>query len=463
MKRLCLVMFGIGLVLLGIYLSSPTTIESSPTIGEEFLPDKHGVPAHRHMDPISPILLGMVIILIAAKIGGEVAHRLKQPPVMGELLLGILLGNVYFFTGWGFFNFLQHNTFLEYMGRFGALVLLCRVGLETDLGAMIRAGQSVFLVACGGVLLPCTMGYLVSFYLLPDCEFYARLVLSTALAATSIGITVRVLEDLGKIDTPEARIIVGAAITDDVLGLLILAVVANTITTGSLALGNVAATALFATLFVAVASVVSLRFSHVLGEYISRMRAEGMKLLLSVLTCLLLAYVADYIGLAPIIGAFAAGLILKDIRVKDLQGHEHTMDEMIRPAYLIFVPIFFVLMGSQVKLESFLDKKAVELSVSIAAVAILGKLLSGFCVLEKGVRRLCVGIGMIPRGEVGLIFASMGKTMGVLNDTLYSTLVIVFMWTTLITPPLLKKIIYNQKESKGYEPGILSEQEAQRR
>ena len=463
MKKLCLILVGLGFVLLGLYFVSTAAVEPSPTGGTEFLPEEHGVPAHRHMDPISPILLGMVIILVAAKIGGEVAHRLKQPPVMGELLLGILLGNVYFFTGWGFFNFLQHNTFLDYLGRFGALVLLCRVGLETDLGAMVRAGQSVFLVACGGVLAPCAMGYLVSFYLLPECDFYARLVLSTALAATSIGITVRVLEDLGKIDTPEARIIIGAAITDDVLGLLVLAVVMNTIMTGTMALGNVAAAALFATLFVAVAAGVSLRFSHILGEYISRMQAEGMKLLFSVLTCLLLAYVADYIGLAPIIGAFAAGLILKDIRVRDLQGHEHTMDEMIRPAYLIFVPVFFVLMGSQVRLESFLDKKAVELSISIAAVAVLGKFLSGFCVLEKGVRRLCVGIGMIPRGEVGLIFASMGKTMGVLNDTLYSTLVIVFMWTTLITPPLLKKMVYNQKEAKEYEEEILSKQEVQQR
>ncbi len=457
-KKSHFILFCLGLLLLGLFWSFTATPDPSPQ-GIEYMPEeKHGVPPHRHMDPISPILLGMIIILIAAKIGGEVAYRMQQPPVMGELLLGILLGNVQFFLGWDFFNFLQQDIFLDYLGRFGALVLLCRVGLETDLRAMMGAGLSVFLVACGGVVIPCIMGYTISLYIMPECDFYARLVLSAALAPTSIGISARVLEDLGAIDKAEARIILGAAIADDVIGLLILTVVANIIINGTMAVSHIAATALSATLFLAVAAVISLKFSNSLGNYISKMQAEGMKLLLSVLTCFFMAYLADYIGLATIVGAFVAGLILKDIRVRDLQGHEHTMDEMIRPAYLIFVPVFFVLMGSQVKLEAFLDNRAVILSIGIAIVAIVGKLCSGFFVLERDVSRLCVGIGMIPRGEVGLIFASMGKTMGVLGDTLYSTLVIVFMWTTLITPPLLKKVIYNQKEPEESETEVLSKQ-----
>jgi Kef-type K+ transport system membrane component KefB len=458
MKKACVIFFCIGFIFWGLLNTSTVYPVPSPE-GMEFQEEEHVIPGHRYMDPLSPILLGVVIILIAAKLGMELAYRLEQPPVLGELLMGIVLGNVYFFTGWGFFNFLKSNEFLDYLGRFGALVLLCMVGLETDLQAMVRAGRSVFLVACGGVVAPCLMGYMLSLYLLPEYGFYSKLVLAASLTATSIGITVRVFEDLGKIATPEARITIGAAIADDVLGLLILTVVAGTVMTGNFYWTQVVYVALFAILFVAAATVVSLKLSHAFGEYISRMRAEGMKLMLAVVTCLLLAYFADYIGLAPIVGAFAAGLILKEIKVRDFEGHEHTMNEMIWPAYLIFVPIFFVLMGSQVRLEAFLDRTAVELSISIAIVAVLGKLLSGLCVLEKGVSRLCVGIGMIPRGEVGLIFASMGKMMGVLDDTLYSTLVIVFMWTTLITPPLLKRYIYSEKETKEYGAEMVRREE----
>ncbi|MFQ5861650.1 MAG: cation:proton antiporter [Candidatus Brocadiales bacterium] len=410
------------------------------------------VPVSGHdMDPISPIMLGIVIILIAAKIGGELARRFNQPAVLGELMMGILLGNAVFFTGWEFSKFLQENPFLDYFGRFGALILLCRVGIETDVAAMMEAKVSAFLVAVVGVVAPCVLGYPVTLYLLPDAHIHTRLIIVTALCATSIGMTTRVFEDLGKLQIPEARIVLGAAIVDDVLALLILSVVTSIIATGSFALGNALMIAVCAAVFLFGAALASLKFAHILGEYISRFRAEGMKMVWAVSICFLLAYVADGIGLAPIVGAFAAGLILRDIKVTDRQGHEHEMDEMIRPAYLVFVPMFFIIMGAQVRLEAFLDKSAVLLALGISVVAVLGKLLSGLCAVGKNLNRLCIGVAMVPRAEVGLIFASMGLSLGVLNGTTYSAIVIMVMFTTLITPPLLKRTLYTPEEFRAYE------------
>lgn len=404
-----------------------------------------------YMDPISPVMLGVVIILIAAKIGGELARKFNQPAVLGELMVGIFLGNTVFFTGWGFAEFLQENPFLDYMGRFGALILLCRVGIETDVAAMMESRVSAFFVAVAGVVAPCVLGYPITLYLLPDIHPHTRLIIITALCATSVGITTRVFEDLGKLQMPEARIVLGAAIFDDVLGLLILSVVTSVITTGSFALGSMFNIAVYAAVFLSIAAVVSLKFTHVIGEYISRFHAEGMKMVFAVSTCFLLAYIADGIGLAPIVGAFAAGLILRDIKVKDFQGHEHEMDEMIRPAYLVFVPMFFITMGAHVRLEAFLDKSTVLLAVSISVAAVLGKLVAGLFARGKNLNRLCIGVAMIPRGEVGLIFASMGLSLGVLDDTTYSALVIMIMFTTLITPPLLKRTLYTPEEFRTYE------------
>ncbi len=403
------------------------------------------------MDPISPIMLGIVIILVAAKIGGELARRFNQPVVLGELMMGVVLGNAVLFTGWDFSKMLQENPSLLHLSAFGALVLLCRVGIETNVAAMMEAKLSSSLVAVGGVIAPCALGYPLTLYLLPDAHPHTRLIIITALCATSIGITTRVFEDLGKLQIPEARIVLGAAIVDDVLGLLILSVVSSIIVTGAFATDDVLRIAAYAVVFMFTAALISLKFAHILGEYISRFHAEGMKLVWAVSVCFILAYIADEIGLAPILGAFAAGMIRRDIKVTDLHGHEHEMDEMIRPAYLIFVPMFFLTMGSQVRLEAFLDKSAVLLAVGLIVVAVLGKLVSGLCAVGKNLNRLCIGVAMIPRAEVGIIFASMGLSLGVLDETTYSALIIMIMFTTFITPPLLKRTLYTPEEFRMYE------------
>ncbi len=429
-----------------IYAGSPLYAEAQQAAGIQDTPlSGHGG------DPISPIMLGIVIILIAAKIGGELAHRFNQPAVLGELMMGVLLGNTVFFAGWDFSRFMQENPFLDYIGRFGALILLCRVGIETDVAAMMESKVSAFLVAVAGVIAPCVLGYPVTLYLLPDIHPNTRLIIITALCATSIGITTRVFEDLGKLQIPEARIVLGAAIVDDVLGLLILSVVTSIIVTGSFVWSGVLTIAVYAVVFLFGAALVSLKFAHILGGYVSRFHAEGMKMVWAVAICLLSAYIADRIGLAPIVGAFAAGLMLRDIKVTDLQGHEHDMDEMIRPAYLMFVPMFFLTMGAQVRLEAFLDKSTVILAASISIVAVLGKLFSGLFAVGKNLNRLCIGVAMVPRAEVGLIFASMGLSLGVLDDTTYSALVIMVMFTTFITPPLLKRTLYTPEEFRAYE------------
>ncbi len=403
------------------------------------------------MDPISPIMLGVVIILVAAKIGGELSRRFNQPAVLGELMMGVVLGNAVLFTGWDFSKMLQENPSLSHISAFGALILLCRVGIETDVAAMMEAKLSSSLVAVGGVIVPCALGYPVTLYLLPDAHPHTRLIIITALCATSIGITSRVFEDLGKLQMPEARIVLGAAIVDDVLGLLMLSVVTSIIATGAFDADDTLRIAVSAAAFIFMAVLISLKFAHILGEYISRFHAEGMKLVWAVSVCFMLAYIADSIGLAPIVGAFAAGMILRDVKVTDLHGHEHEMDEMIRPAYLIFVPMFFITMGSQVRLEAFFNESAVLLAVGLSVAAVLGKLASGLCAVGKNLNRLCIGVAMVPRAEVGIIFASMGLSLGVLDETTYSALIIMVMFTTFITPPLLKRALYTPEEFRDYE------------
>jgi len=413
--------------------------DSSVTQKQKHSTKKADTIVHGHEDPIAPILLGIVILLAASKMGGGLFEKIGQPAVLGELVLGIIIGNLAYMTGWEFFAPLRDHTFVDLMSRFGVIILLFDIGLETDIRDMVKVGLSSFLVALGGVLAPFILGYFTSRYFFPDAGAGIHLFVGSTLCATSVGIKARVLKDLGKLQTIEAKIILGAAVLDDIIVLFILAIVTDIVISGSVHPLHIAMTSLFSLLFLSGAVFMGLKLAPLLGYYTKHMKVEGWKLAMAIVFCLLLSYIADLIGLATIVGAFAAGLILREVRFKDLKGGEHGMQEILRPASFVFVPMFFLLIGMQIKLELFLDMHVLKVSMAITLAAIIGKQVCGLCALEKGLNRIAIGIAMIPRGEVTLIFAGIGKSLGIINDVVFSSLIIMVIITTLITPPALRK------------------------
>jgi Kef-type K+ transport system membrane component KefB len=334
------------------------------------------------------------------------------------------------------------------LSRLGVLVLLFEVGLESTVAQMLKVGVSSLLVAALGVAAPFALGWGVSAWLLPESSVYVHLFLGATLCATSVGITARVLKDLGRSQTPEARIILGAAVMDDVLGLVILAVVTGVIAAadagGALSYADVAMTFAKATVFLVGSLALGVRLSPRLFSLASRLRAHGVLLAVGLAFCFVLAYLADAIGLAPIVGAFAAGLILENLHYRDFVDRgEHALDDLIRPISAFLVPVFFVLMGMRTDLRSFADVGLLGLAAVLTAAAVAGKQLCSLGVLEKGLDRLTVGIGMIPRGEVGLIFANIGVTLvvageRVVDEGTFSAVVVMVVVTTVVTPPALK-------------------------
>lgn len=402
---------------------------------------------HGHGGPVVPVLLGLVIVLGAAKLGGELFERMGQPAVLGELLFGMVLGNLSL-VGYGGLGFLATDPGLEILAQLGVILLLLQAGLESNVREMMSVGGSSLLVAVLGVIAPFFLGWGVSAWLLPQAETLAHLFIGATLCATSVGITARVLKDLGKTSTRESRIVLGAAVIDDVLGLVILSVVAGTITAantgGSLdkldALGIVAKAIAFL--------VGSLLAGGWLSRHVFRLagnlRVQGLLLALSLGACFLFSYLADRIGLATIVGAFAAGLILDGVTYRHLgERTKHGIEELIHPIADFLVPVFFVLMGARVDLASFGRVEVLGFAALLSLAAILGKMACAAGVLERGLDRLSVAVGMVPRGEVGLIFAGIGAQLvlhgrRVIPPPVFAAVVVMVIVTTLVTPPALK-------------------------
>lgn len=399
--------------------------------------------------PVIPVLLSMVVVLLAAKLGGELAERIGQPAVLGELLAGVLLGNAAL-LGVHSFEWLAHNHGLELMAEIGVILLLFEVGLECRIHELMAVGSSAMAVAHIGVIGPMVLGYAASAFLFAGQPWYVHLFVGATLAATSVGITARVLRDLGKTETKEARIILGAAVVDDVLGLIVLAVVSGMLTSlskgGSASVDWGAAAIIVGKAVAFLAGAIWLgRMIHVNALKLARnFRVEGMTLVLAICWCFAMSSLAHAIGLAPIVGAFAAGLVLEDDDYfYFVQRGVKPIGELIRPIAAIFVPMFFVLMGIRVDLRSFASMDIVAAAAAITAMAVLGKQACALGVLDKTVDRLTVGIGMIPRGEVGLIFTSIGSSLVVFGQPVFdasrsSVMVVMVMLTTMMTPPLLK-------------------------
>jgi Kef-type K+ transport system membrane component KefB len=400
-----------------------------------------------HGDPAAPVVLALAVILVAAKFGGDLATRVNQPAVLGELLVGVVLGNVSL-LGLQLFEPIATNAFIDMFSRVGVIILLFEVGLESTVGQMMKVGVSALLVAVLGVVTPFVLGYFVTRALLPAHSVYVALFIGATLTATSVGITARVLKDLGKSQLPESRIILGAAVIDDVLGLVILAVVTGIIGAADqgteLALSEVALTLFKAVAFLVGSLVIGLWLSPRMFHLASLLKARMVLLAFGLGFCFGLAWLADYIGLAPIVGAFAAGLILEDVHFKDFKDKEqHNLEELVNPISYFLVPVFFVLMGMRTDLQSFAAPGVLSLAAALCVIAVAGKLVAGFGALGQGLDRLSIGVGMVPRGEVGLIFASIGSQLTVkgervVDPQIFSAVVVMVIVTTMVTPPVLK-------------------------
>ena len=400
-----------------------------------------------HGGEVASVVLALAVILAAAKLGGDVAARMGQPPVLGELIAGILLGNAHL-AGIPWFHSFAADPMLEVLAQLGVLILLFQVGLESTVRDMLKVGVASLLVAVLGVITPFILGWGVGAVLLPEHSRYAHAFLGATLTATSVGITARVLGDLGKSRSPEARIILGAAVIDDVLGLVILAIVGGAIQAAdrgeTLAYASVGVILVKALVFLCGALAIGVVLSPRLFRLASRLRGRGVLLATALVFCFLLAYLSSAIGLAAIVGAYAAGLILEDVHFREFTDRgEHGLEELIQPIATLLVPVFFVLMGMRVDLAAFARSDVLGLAAVLTLAAIAGKQACALGAIGGGLNRTSVGIGMVPRGEVGLIFASigMGLTLAgerIIDEAIFSAVVIMVVVTTMITPPALK-------------------------
>jgi Kef-type K+ transport system membrane component KefB len=396
--------------------------------------------------PFGLILFGLAVLVLSAKAGGLLVEWWRLPPVLGELLAGVALGNLLpSFLGAERLAFMRSDPTLRVLAEVGVLILLFDVGLDADLRALARVGGSSFLVALIGVVVPIGLGWGAGLWLLPDSPTVVHLFIGAALSATSVGITTRVLKDLGALQRPEGQIILGAAILDDVLGLMVLAVVTGIATAaafGGPALSSLAILGIFlrAVLFLGI----TVGLGHFLSTWIVRSVARTghpeVMLVVGLGLCFIWAFVAERVGLADIIGAFAAGLLLDPYGVGvRTHAEEATLAELLHPLSSLFVPLFFVLMGMQVDLSSLANPLALGMGAMLIACALIGKLACAFGVLGHGLNRLAVAIGMIPRGEVGLIFAGIGTRLAIHGEPLFSqgvftAVILMVLVTTLITP-----------------------------
>ncbi|MFZ5979090.1 MAG: cation:proton antiporter [Candidatus Zixiibacteriota bacterium] len=409
--------------------------------------------------PVLDVLMELIVILLAAKLGGDLFERFKAPSVLGELIFGMIIGNLHL-IGFHAFEPFKHNLTLEILSEIGVIILLFEVGLESTIKEMMKVGVASFMVAVFGVVAPFFLGWGVAALFIPDHSIYVHIFIGATLTATSVGITARVLKDIGKVNTKEAKIILGAAVIDDILGLVILAVVTGVISAAAagssdgISSGMVLWIIAKAVLFVIGAIVIGSFLLPRFFKFGFKLKGQGVLLSFSLLICFLLAYLAGEVGLAPIVGAFAAGLILDEFQYKDFtERGEHHVEELIRPISIFLVPIFFVRMGMMVDLTTFANTKILGFAAVLTLAAIIGKQACALAIFDKAINRLAIGLGMIPRGEVGLIFASIGAKLmydgePVVSSTTYSAVVIMVILTTLITPPVLMNSMLRADKKK---------------
>jgi Kef-type K+ transport system membrane component KefB len=430
--------------------------------------------------PVGENLLWLALILMSARLFAPLAQRIGFPAVLGELLLGVALGNMAL-LGIPYFSAIPHDPIIAFIAELGVIVLLLQIGLETQLKDLVAVGPRALAVGVIGIIMPFILGvWVVGPWLLPGKELNAYLFLGATLSATSVGITGRVFRDMGKLDLPAARIVLGAAVIDDVLGLVILAMVSSLVTIGTVSTGAVGLILFKALLFLGGSIGIGRLIAPWISNSLARLDAGPSMLFAQVLsTALAFSWLAHVMGLAPIIGAFAAGLLFEPVFlhkferptiVRDIEavlpagadssvdklglvarvkavlakhtGHQH--ENLIEPIGYFFVPVFFVLTGMQVDLQTLSDPAVLMVGLGVTVAAIIGKLVAGLAAGREAGGWL-VGWGMVPRGEVGLIFAMTGRQLGVMSEAMFSVIVIMVILTTLITPPVLTLLLKSRR------------------
>ena len=381
----------------------------------------------------------LILMITLADVCGFIFERLGMPEILGEISAGIVLGNLMLLgIDFNLSELLRSSEFMQYSTELALVLLLFLVGLESDMRELLKVGRNALSVAVVGVALPLALG-MGACAVLGFATGMQGWFVGAMLAATSVGITARILGESGLLKTRSAEVILGAAVIDDVLGIMLLAVLASVVVTGEVAPLGLLWIVVKALLFFAGALLVGHKLMPGVVHMVALNKHSSVWTGFALCLALTFAQLAAFAGLAPLIGAFVAGLLLDDVdfRVGDTL-QKHTLEELVKPISDIMITIFFVGIGAQVQLETLLDTQILLIIFTLTAVAIVSKGVAGFVVKGKGYDRLGIGFGMIPRGEVGLVFAAFAFTHGVFGGEIYSAMVMVVLLTTLVGPILLK-------------------------
>ncbi len=428
--------------------------------------------AETEIEPLilASVLLSLIVVYLAAKLGGELCARINLPAVLGELVGGVIVGVsalhlIVFPEGGGEVQSLLMNLVgmtsdlspegllkvfqgesevISVLAELGVIILLFEIGLESDLKELIRVGPQAAVVAVVGVVAPFAAGTagLIAIF---GIDTIPAVFAGAALTATSIGITAKVLAEMQKLSSKEGQIIIGAAVLDDVLGIIVLAVVASLAKTGEIEILNVVYLVAGAAAFLVGSIIIGRLLSPFFVAVVNQMRTRGQVLISSLIFAFVLAYIAAAIQLEAILGAFAAGLILAET-----PKHKE-LEQQISPIADMLVPIFFIVVGARTDLSVLnplepANRAGLVIASFLVVVAIVGKVLAGFAIFgQPGINRLAVGIGMVPRGEVGLVFAGVGAASGVLTESLDAAIIVMVIFTTFLAPPLLR-MVFNADE-----------------
>ena len=456
------------------------TLPLLATAGTEVAPAAHSVKVDEAI-VVAGVLLSLVVIYLASKIGGEICSRINLPPVLGDLVGGVIVGvsvlKLIVFPEGGedgssslIMSVLQRTTSLEpdaivatfaaqseviaILAELGVIILLFEIGLESELKELIKYGPQAAVVAVIGVVLPFgagTLGLISLFHVATIPAIFA----GAALTATSIGITAKVLAEIGRLGDKEGQIIIGAAVLDDILGIIVLAVVASLVKTGEIEITNIAYLIVSAGAFLIGVIILGRFLSPYYVAFVKELKTRGPLLITALIIAFVLSYVGAAIRLEAILGAFAAGLVLGETE------KQQDLEEQVVPLADFFVPIFFVVVGAKTNLGVLnpavpSNREGLIIAAFLIVVAIVGKVLAGFAVFgQPGINRLAIGIGMVPRGEVGLVFAGVGVASGALSPSLEAAIIMMVILTTFVAPPLLRVVFKDpvpETESVGSAP-----------
>lgn len=421
---------------------------------------------------LAGVLLTLVVIYFASKLGGEICSRINLPPVLGELVGGVLIGISAFrllvFPESGSLAedsliismlrstaglsaeaapsvFAAQSEVITLLSELGVIILLFEIGLESDLKELIRVGPIAAVVAVVGVVAPFVAGTVGLIYIF-NTPVIPAVFAGAALTATSIGITAKVLAELGQLSSEEGQIIIGAAVLDDILGIVVLAVVASLVKTGEIQVSNIIYLVISAAVFLIGSILLGRLVSPLIVGLVNEMKTRGEVLLTGLVFAFILSYIATVINLEGILGAFAAGLILAETEKRK------ELEEQIIPVADFLVPIFFVCVGAKTDLSVLnptvpSNREGLIIATFLILVAILGKVITGFTVFgNPDLNKLAIGVGMIPRGEVGLVFAGVGSASGALSEATEAAIIVMVIATTFVAPPLLR-LVFKETET----------------